>query len=205
MTWLTVLWVALWGSITWANVLGGVAVAAAVVASARLDPATLRPTYFRPHWAVWYVLNVAWQLVVSNVRLAWEVFTPGDGTHTAIVAIPIRGGSDAVVNLVANSITLTPGTMTIDVKRHDDDRAADDLQDEDRADEDLQVAARTDHDAHEGAAAPGVTLYVHGIFAHDLDGMRRDVLRLEELALRAFGSEADFRLAHADVEVASRR
>ena len=171
MLWLTVLWVALWGSITWANVLGGVAVAVGVVLFARLDKAELLPTYFRPHWALWYVLVLGWKLLESNFRLAYEVLLPGDTTRTAIIAVPMRGGSDAVVNLVANSITLTPGTMTIDVKRHDH------------------------HHLVDGAVPAGVTLYVHGMFADDIEAVRHEVLQLESLALRAFGSHDDYERA----------
>lgn len=177
MAWLTLLWVLLWGHVSYANVLGGIAVSAGVVLFARLDSASLRPTRFRPLWALRYVVTLGWQLLVSNIRLASEILTPGDGTHTAIIAIPIRGGSDAVVNLVANSITLTPGTMTIDVKRHD-------------------VESRSDGGVDCGL---GATLYVHCIYSEDVEALRHDVLRLEALALQAFGTQEEYELARADV------
>lgn len=181
LTWLTALWIMLWGDVSWANLFGGLAVAGAVVLFARLDRASLRPTYFRPHWATAYVAVLAWQLVLSNLRLAVEILTPHDGTHTAIIAVPIRGGSDAVVNLVANSITLTPGTMTVDVRRHDRDEF--------------------DHtgDGIIDEMTAGATLYVHGIYGRDIEAVRHQVLELEELALKAFGSDLDRELAHADV------
>jgi len=179
LLWLTILWIALWGDVTWANLVGGLAVAAGVVLFARLDSASLRPTYFRPQWALYYVATLVGQLFVSNLRLAWEVLTPGDGTHTAIIAVPIRGGSDAVVNLVANSITLTPGTMTLDVKRHD--------------------GGGRQVDRDNDLADSNVTLYVHSMYAADVELVRHDVLRLEELALRAFGSNEDYEKAHLDV------
>jgi multicomponent Na+:H+ antiporter subunit E len=181
MSWLTVLWIMLWGDLSWANVLGGVLIAAVVVLVARLDSASLRPTYFHPHWAVAYVVVLMWQLLLSNLRLAVEILTPGDGTHTAIIAVPIRGGSDAVVNLVANSITLTPGTMTIDVRRHE------------RNEFDY------DGDGIIDEMTAGATLHVHCIYGADVDAVRLGILRLEELALRAFGSDRDRALAHADV------
>lgn len=176
MAWLTVLWVLLWGQVTIANVVGGLAVSIAVVLFARLDSAALRPTHFRPWWALRYVTTLGWQLLVSNIRLAYEILTPGDGTHTGIIAVPIRGGSDAVVNLVANSITLTPGTMTIDVKRHEatDGGPVDEM--------------------HAGA-----TLYVHGMYTKDVEAVRHDVLQLEALALHAFGTHDDYERALADV------
>lgn len=165
VVWLTVLWLALWGSVSWANVVSGLLVAAVVLVVARIDPASLRPTYFRPLWAIWYVVYLAYELFVSNLRLAREILTPGSRTHTGIIAVPMRGGSDAVVTLVANSITLTPGTMTVDVHQRDG----------------------------------GVVLYVHSMFAHDVESVRHDVLRLEALALRAFGSPSDYERSLADI------
>ncbi len=178
MAWLTTLWVLLWGQVTFANVVGGIAVSIGVVLFARLDDAGLRATYFRPWWALRYVLTLGWHLLVSNVRLAYEILTPGDGTYTGIIAVPIRGGSDAVVNLVANSITLTPGTMTIDVKRHEaiDGEPLDELQ-------------------------AGATLYVHGMYTEDVEAVRHEVLRLEALALHAFGTQEDYERALDDVVV----
>ncbi|MGB3736319.1 MAG: Na+/H+ antiporter subunit E [Ilumatobacter sp.] len=172
--WLTILWVLLWGDVSAANVLGGFVVAIAVVLFARLDSAALRPTYFRPWWALRYVAHVIWELLTANLRLAYEILTPKDTTFTGIIAVPIRGGSDAVVNLVANSITLTPGTMTIDVKRHD-----------------------RDDTAHELTA--GATLYVHGMFMQDVEAVRHDILRLEALALHAFGTNEEYERALSDV------
>lgn len=169
MGWLTLLWVLLWGQVTVANVVGGLAVSVAVVLFARLDSGSLRPTHVRPLWALRYLVTLFWELILSNLRLAYEILTPGDGTHTGIIAVEIRGGSDAVVNLVANSITLTPGTMTIDVKRHDSDKG------------------------------DGATLYVHCIYSQDQETLRHDVLKLEALALRAFGTREEYELARDDV------
>ena len=176
MLWLVVLWVALWGSLSWANVLGGLVVAGLVVVFSHLGSSSLRATYFRPQWALWYVLVLLWKLLESNLRLAYEILTPGIGTYTSIIAVPMRGGSDAVVNLVANSITLTPGTMTVDVKRWD-----------------------VDGDGLDDGDADSFVLYVHGMYARDVDAVRRDVLRLEALAFRAFGSPSDYDRAAHDV------
>ena len=181
IAWLTALWIMLWGDLSWANFIGGIAVAGLVVVVARLDPASLRPTYFHPHWAVAYVVVLAWQLLLSNLRLAVEILTPGDGTYTAIIAVPIRGGSDAVVNLVANSITLTPGTMTMDVRRHERDEFD------------------YDGDGIVDEMTAGATLYVHCLYGEDIEAVKYQVLKLEELALRAFGSDVDRELAHADL------
>ena len=173
VVWLTALWLALWSDVSWANLITGVLVATFVVLVTRLDRSSLRPTYFRPYWAVWYVLVFLWKLLQANLKLAWEILTPGIGTHTSIIAVPMRGGSEAVVNLVANSITLTPGTMTVEI--------------------------HTEGDTSGDGAQNGVILYIHGMYTRDVESVRHDVLHLEELALRAFGTPSDYVRAHEDV------
>ena len=79
---LTVLWVALWDDISVANIVSGVAVAVLVVAVARLGMIGPPQTHFHPVTATRYIVRLGWQLVVASVRLAWEILTPGIGTHT---------------------------------------------------------------------------------------------------------------------------
>ena len=179
IVWLTVLWVALWADISWGNVVSGLLVASFVVIVTRLDRSSLEPAYFRPHWALYYVLVFLWKLLQSNLKLAWEIVTPKLHTHTAILAVPMRGGSEAVVNLVANSITLTPGTMTVEI--------------------------HSEGDLDGDGALDGVILYIHGMYTADVEAVRHDVLRLEELALRAFGTPGDYERVHLDLLTHQRR
>lgn len=176
MLWLALLWIALWGHISWANALGGLAVATVVVVFARLEDVALRRGNFRPLWAVAYVAVLLWKLLESNLKLAREILTPGLATHTGIIAVPMRSGSDTVINLVANSITLTPGTMTIDIKRWD-----------------------VDGDGVDDSEIDSVVLYIHGMYTRDVEAVRHDVLELEALALRAFGTPREYELAARDV------
>jgi multicomponent Na+:H+ antiporter subunit E len=59
------------------------------------------------------------ELIKSNLRVAWSVLTPFDRMSPGIVAIPLDIESDAEITLLANMITLTPGTLSLDVS---DDR-----------------------------------------------------------------------------------
>ncbi len=159
--WLVVLWVALWGDITWGNVAGGLLVALGVVAVARPTGVTgLERSYFRPVAALRYGGYFLAQLVKANLVVAWEIVTPGSKINRAIIAVPMHTSSPAVVTLVANSITLTPGTVTIEVIERD-------------------------------SPATGLadcTLFVHVLHFNSVEAVRQDVLRLERLAIRAFGS-----------------
>jgi multicomponent Na+:H+ antiporter subunit E len=115
VTWLTVMWVALWGNLSWANVLGGLAVSGALLVAYRV--ATKRtPDYtFRPLPAIRFILYFLWKLLEANLVLAWEVITPRNKIKEGIVEVPIQGCSDGLITLVANAITLTPGTVTLEV------------------------------------------------------------------------------------------
>lgn len=122
LVWLTVLWVALWGDVSAANVIGGLAVAFAVVVVGRPTGVSgLERGYFRPLAALSYAGYFLFQLVRSNLLVAWEIVTPTSRINRAIIAVPLHTSSDAVVTLIANTITLTPGTVTIDVDRPDPD------------------------------------------------------------------------------------
>ena len=58
-----------------------------------------------------------YELGVSAVRVAIVVLTPNlnAALHPAIIAFPLTVTSDAEITLLANLITLTPGTLSVDV------------------------------------------------------------------------------------------
>jgi len=154
--WLTALWVALWADLTVGNVIAGLLIAVAVVVVARPTGVSgLELPPFRPLSAVVYVVYFFGQLVSSSLYVAREIITPGSGLNRAIIAVPMHTHSDGVVTLVANSITLTPGTATIDV--------------------------------HEPPDGSPPILYVHVLHFRDVESVRADVLKLEHLAVKAFG------------------
>jgi len=62
-----------------------------------------------------FVLFFLRELTVSTLRVAWEVVTPDDKRRPGIVEVPLDAKTDNEITLLANLVTLTPGTMTIDV------------------------------------------------------------------------------------------
>lgn len=55
------------------------------------------------------------QLIVANMKFAWDIITPGFASTPAIVAIPLDASTDLEITMLANMITLTPGTLSLDV------------------------------------------------------------------------------------------
>ena len=55
------------------------------------------------------------EVVAASLWVAYEVVTPSERVKPGIIAFPLRAKSDLEIALLANLITLTPGTLTIDV------------------------------------------------------------------------------------------
>jgi multicomponent Na+:H+ antiporter subunit E len=115
--WMVVLWVVLWGEVTVANVVSGVAVSAVLLLLLPLRRGARGRFYVRPLRAVGFVLWLLVQIVRSNLLVAWEILTPRDRIRAGVVSVVLPPCSDGLVTLVANCITLTPGTLTLEVRR----------------------------------------------------------------------------------------
>jgi len=116
LLWLTAVWVGLWGSVTAANVLGGVAVAVVLVGALPLEEHR-GSGLVRPAAAARFVAAFARDLVRATVQVAVLVVHPRRELRQAVVAVPVPGASDALLTLLANAISLTPGTLTLEVDR----------------------------------------------------------------------------------------
>lgn len=55
------------------------------------------------------------ELVVSNVQMAYDVLRPGLRMRPGVIAIPIAAETDVEIVLLANLITLTPGSLSLDI------------------------------------------------------------------------------------------
>jgi multicomponent Na+:H+ antiporter subunit E len=55
------------------------------------------------------------ELIFSALRVAWLAVQPRIRIRPAIIAYPLTVTSDAQITLLANMITLTPGTLSVDV------------------------------------------------------------------------------------------
>ena len=60
-------------------------------------------------------LYFLYDLVQSSLKVAWDVLTPTLHARPAFVEMPLDAESDAEIVLTANLISLTPGTLSIDV------------------------------------------------------------------------------------------
>lgn len=107
-----VTWMALWRDTSPGTIVAGMAIAAVIVFSG-LVTAQVPVERFRPPQAVAFALWYMWSLVKANALVAWEVITPGSRIREAIVAVEVE--SPQLIPLVANAVTFTPGTLTVEV------------------------------------------------------------------------------------------
>ena len=70
-------------------------------------------------WRVWYWLKLIvmfhYELVVSSLDVLWDIVTPTHRAHPALIDVPLDVKTDAGILLVTNLISLTPGTLSLDV------------------------------------------------------------------------------------------
>lgn len=69
----------------------------------RAVPATVR-----------YLGAFARELVRANVDVAYRVLSPGMPIEPEVILVPLRVETAGAITLLANSVTITPGTVTLD-------------------------------------------------------------------------------------------
>ncbi len=114
--WLVTAWVALWEELSAANLLAGLTLGVLLLLVFPMRPRGV-PGAFRLGATVRFAGYFAWKLVEASAVVTWEVLTPTNRINEGIVAIPIRGVSETLTTLVANAISLTPGTLTLEVRQ----------------------------------------------------------------------------------------
>ena len=110
---LAVIWAAVTGTISLGNLAIGFFLGYLVMLVAA--PAIDAEHYTRRiRLAVGFIFYFLKELVVSSIRVAVDVMKPSFRMKSGIVGIPLDAKSDLEKTLLANSISLTPGTLSLD-------------------------------------------------------------------------------------------
>jgi multicomponent Na+:H+ antiporter subunit E len=70
-------------------------------------------------FAVLYTVAFLTEVLTANIDVARRLLSPSMPIEPDVIVIPLRVESDIAITTIANSITLTPGTLTMD---YGDDR-----------------------------------------------------------------------------------
>lgn len=65
-------------------------------------------------YAVLYVLTFSKEILLANLDVTYRVLAPSMPIEPEVILIPLRVQTDLGVTTIANSITITPGTLTLD-------------------------------------------------------------------------------------------
>jgi multicomponent Na+:H+ antiporter subunit E len=111
---LAFIWAVLSGAITSANLLIGFIIGYLILGAMHLEGD--KANYFRKvGQVVTFLLLFFREMIVSSLRVAYDVITPTYYMKPGIIGIPLDAKTDAEITLLANVITLTPGTLSLDI------------------------------------------------------------------------------------------
>ena len=111
---LTFIWLALTGCFSIYNIIFGFILSYFVLLL--ITRGTGRARYFRlvPR-LISFILFFLYELIKANMQVAWEVGTPKFHMTPGIIGVPLDVTADWQITLLANLITLTPGTLSLDI------------------------------------------------------------------------------------------
>ncbi len=98
-------------------------------------------------YIILFGLRFLWLLFLSNIEVAIEVLRIHPKSAPGIIAYPLHSTNPLEITLFANFISLTPGTLSVDIS--EDNK----------------------------------TLYIHALFAHNPEKLKKDIEKQLELPL----------------------
>lgn len=118
VVWLVVLWVLLWSRATPGLVASGLVVAGIAVALFPLPPLSIEGRV-HPLAALRFGLRFAWDVVRASVEVAVLALRRDQDAPTAVIGVPLVTRSDLMLTVVAEVLSLVPGSLVVEIDRHD--------------------------------------------------------------------------------------
>ena len=113
---LALFWAALWGTLSLPFLLMGLALGYLVLLALETTEVIENKYYGRKVWRCFsFFFFFIKELWVSTLSVAIDVLRPSPKFSPAIVKVPLDLVADSQITLLANVITLTPGTLTLDI------------------------------------------------------------------------------------------
>jgi multicomponent Na+:H+ antiporter subunit E len=114
---LTFVWVALTGSFEFENFVFGFLLSFAIMWIISLQTEGSDKYFLVAFKFVSFIFFFLWELLKANLEVAYDVITPTLHMKPGIVAVPLSAETDMEITLLANLISLTPGTLSLDVSK----------------------------------------------------------------------------------------
>ena len=106
------------GRLLWGDIVAGLVVAVLVALVSREIVTQRFGRLFEPRryfWAATYLIVFAYYVVKANLDVAYRVLHPSMPIRPGIVRAATKLRSVSARTALANSVTLTPGTLTVDI------------------------------------------------------------------------------------------
>jgi multicomponent Na+:H+ antiporter subunit E len=114
--WLVLVWMLLWGTWSWANLLSGLVVALVVLVLLPL-PHVVGGVRVRAVPLLVFLGHFVVDLFVSGAEVAWQALRLQGVHRTAIIQVQLRADSDLLLTMVAEAVSLVPGSLVLDLDR----------------------------------------------------------------------------------------
>lgn len=114
---LPVVWMALTGDFSAGNLLSGFIFSSLALWLSQPSGEGAPLLYYLTLGRRWLAFSgfFAVELSLASLRLFWDILTPRHHMRPAIIAVPLDLESDTEITFLANLITLTPGTLSLEV------------------------------------------------------------------------------------------
>lgn len=116
LVWLTIVWVALWGDLSVGNVVAGLVVATLVTLVFPLPPLRMR-LRVRPVRLLWLVMHFLADVVLASYEVAVKTLELGRQPRNAVIEVDLKTDSDFVMTVVAQMVSLVPGSLVVEARR----------------------------------------------------------------------------------------
>lgn len=145
---LALVWIALTGKFNAENL--GLGLLAGFIVIALTSRIWGEKPYAQKAWyIIKFLLFIILEIIVSSIKIAFDVVRPTLKARPGVIAIPLEKDTNLEITILATLISLTPGTLTLDV------------------------------------SSDKKTLFVHSMFAGDVDTLRKNIKEtLEKPILR---------------------
>ena len=107
-------WAAISGDFTLVNVSIGFVLGYGILYLAQRITGRSRYSTKAPQ-LIGFIVYYIWLFILANLRIAYDIITPGFRIRPGVIAIPLDVRTDLEIVTLANLLTLTPGTLSLDV------------------------------------------------------------------------------------------
>lgn len=116
---LALIWMVLTGDLSGINLFAGMVIGYIVLGLMQRQIPMLRGYTSRLPRLIRFIFFFFKELIMANMRVAFDIITPVWHMQPGVIALPLEARTEMEITMVANIISLTPGTLSLDVS---DDR-----------------------------------------------------------------------------------